>query len=340
MSNNMDLDLFLNPEKQAEVLKSVQSKEKKGYDADPTIYKPTFKDGRPNVITGFFLPNPHSFTDKFGVKRYMHIASTWKHWYKEGTENIIVNCPSRMEQEIYGQWGKCPLCDFVNDKWPYVRTKEPGINDNFNKRKAKGEHIINFYIENDALCPEKNGTVVKLVLAGDVLTQLRGKLDGQKDASSGKYLIQPENLFAFPNVRRYNIIVEQSKQNSTWRNFEKSNFGDKVLFMDGDTDKIKAILAKCFDLYNDIVKPFIEEVPSTEAIKALIQSIYGEDYSSTKEEDEVVDDTPQMKTETVETKKEEAKVETKKVEVKDDEETEAVIDDIPEFNFDPDAYNN
>lgn len=336
MSNNMDLDLFLNPEKQAEVLKSVQSKEKKGYDADPTIYKPTFKDGRPNVITGFFLPNPHSFTDKFGVKRYMHIASTWKHWYKEGTENIIVNCPSRMEQEIYGQWGKCPLCDFVNDKWPYVRTKEPGINDNFNKRKAKGEHIINFYIENDALCPEKNGTVVKLVLAGDVLTQLRGKLDGQKDASSGKYLIQPENVFAFPNVRRYNIIVEQSKQNSAWRNFEKSNFGDKVLFMDGDTDKIKAILAKCFDLYNDIVKPFVDEIPSTQAIKALIKSIYGEGYSVEDEECNV-DDIPQMNVE--ESVKEVKEEVVEKVErVKEEKEDEAVIDDIPEFNFNPDDY--
>ncbi|HPB34123.1 MAG TPA: hypothetical protein PLW61_05120, partial [Caldisericia bacterium] len=86
--------------------------------------------------------------------------------------------------------------------------------------------------------------------------------------------------------------------------------------------------------------PFVKEIPSTEAIKALLQSICGEDYSSTKEDDEVVDDTPQMKTETVETKKEEVKAEPKKAEVKDDEETEAVIDDIPEFNFDPDAYNN
>lgn len=334
----LNLDLFLKPENQEQVLKDAQSKDSnRNYDSDPTILNPKLKDGRTNIIEGFFLPNPYPWIDRYGVSRYSHLVTIWEHWYQEGTENIKVICPNRMENELYGQWGKCPVCDYVKEKYPYVKnSKDPEVNKENSKRKAKGRTFINFFVVDDALFPEHNGKVFKLEVPAVVLKKLRLKLDGEKDIDSGKYTINPENIFAFPNVRKMRIIVEKSKVDATWRNFDKSEFGDKEPFLGGDMDKIKLTLLKCHNLYDNFIAPAIEIMPSFDAITQLMKTIYGNDVLTNLADSNYEKDVSDIPSHTQEKEEEIINTKTEQKIVNNDEEESTEISDIPVF--DPSEY--
>ena len=328
---NVDLSMFLDPSKQQKVLEEAQEamkKETKGGFGDPRILTAKMgTKGETNLITGFFLPNIYPFELDDGTIARKHHVEIYEHWFNEGTERVRSFCKKRMHLFLAKDWNEpCPICDYVNNNWPYINSGVPGANSERDARKAKRKVYTNFYVISDSYYPDNNGKVMILEVPSDVFKHYEIKINGVVD-SKGNKIEDEENLYAFPRVRKMKIIVEKNENNPKWRSFKKSGFGDKEDFMGGDMKKIEAILKQCHNLTEMFNKAY--EGVDTNALSVLINNIKGNIPNN---------NLPEVNISRNEVREANTPSRPKPVEtgVEDD-----VIDDIPDFNvdeFDVDNY--
>ena len=281
MGQKVDIKNLMNPDFIQSTFEQNQSVFKgQKYEKDDTIYKPRHGEKGKNIVKVRLLPSIYAspVEDANGNPIFFHIAMWLSHWYDEGNQQVKEVCPKTKkmfgiteEDEL-----KCPLCEYVNYKYPYIKGDDDA-NKERSKRKAKRNACVNVYIESDQLFPENDGRVKKMRMNYQLIELVMNKLNGLM--VNDQVIEEAENIFdIFNNSRVFQIIASPNKVNNDWTEYENSKFLDVTPFLAGNKKKIAEVLEQTYDLYETFLTPEALKIKELDEISALVESIYGNDY--------------------------------------------------------------
>ena len=209
-------------------ISSVSSPKKTYVDNSDQYWKPTKdKSGNASAVIRF-LPNKDEDEFPF-VRIFSHSFKNVKtgKWYIENSLSTIGG------QDYIGTINQALWASGTEEDKELCRLQ-----------KRKLQYVSNIYIIKDLGNPENNGKVLKYKYGAKIFEKIHNAAKGDKELGEAA-------VNAFDIEDGADFLLKMQKANEQF-NYDASKFSNPKPLLDGDEDKINAVLEQCFDLNLEI----------------------------------------------------------------------------------------
>lgn len=191
--------------------------------SDERIWKPS-KDGDGNGMALLRLMPPTSET----AEPFVEISS---HGFKDKGGWYIEECPKSIDKP-------CPACELAGRYFSTGLESDKAIGRKYYKRKR---YYVNVLVIDDKLSPENNGKVFLWGMPTKILQKIEELINPPETFGE-----EPLNPFSF--FDGVNLKLRISQNAGGFPNYDNSTFERAADLFDGDEEKLKALLEKCYNL--------------------------------------------------------------------------------------------